>query len=62
MGKDVKSTTARQVMDRHVFPVVAKDTKHPLLFSILKEEQAVPVIDGKRIVGIVTKQDILKRG
>lgn len=62
MGKDLKSLTAREVMDRHTFPVVSRDAKVPLLIGILKEEQAVLVADRNKIVGIITKQDILKRG
>lgn len=49
-------------MDKHTFPVVSRDAKVPLLISILKEEQAVLVADRSKVVGIITRQDILKRG
>jgi predicted transcriptional regulator len=61
MGKDVKGKLARDVMDpKNLFPIVAKDAKLSVLVAILQEEQAVLVFEKSKIVGIVTKQDILK--
>jgi predicted transcriptional regulator len=53
--------TVKQVMDKHIFPAVPPDARLPLIISILNEEQAVLVMEKGKVVGIVTKQDVLRK-
>ena len=62
MGKEVIGKSAKDIMDsKNLFPIIARDTKLSVILSILQEEQAVLVADKGKFIGIITKQDILKR-
>lgn len=67
LGKELKGKKVREILDRggggeHIFPTVSKDTRLPVVIGILQqEEQAVLVTEKGRIVGIITKQDILRK-
>ena len=61
LGKDLKGKTVKEVLDgEHIFPMVARDTRLQVIASILQEEQAVLVTEKGKMVGIITKQDILR--
>jgi predicted transcriptional regulator len=60
LGKELKGKRVKEVMDKHVFPTVAADTKLSVIIGIINEEQAVLVSEKGMIGGIITKQDILK--
>ena len=61
LGKDLKVKTVKEVLDgEHIFPMVARDTRLQVIASILQEEQAVLVTEKGKMVGIITKQDILR--
>jgi predicted transcriptional regulator len=67
LGKELRGKTVKEVLDdddnggEHIFPMVSKDTRLQVIVGILQqEEQAVLVTEKGRIVGIITKQDILR--
>jgi predicted transcriptional regulator len=62
LGKELKGKMVKDVLDgEHVFPMVAKDTRLQVVIGILQqEEQAVLVTEKGKIVGIITKQDVLR--
>lgn len=60
LGKETAGKTVREVMERDVFPTVTPHTRLSVVISILKEEvQAVLVMERAKIVGIITKHDVL---
>jgi predicted transcriptional regulator len=60
LGKEIAGRTVREVMDRDVFPAVTPYTRLSVVTSILREhEQAVLVVERAKIVGIITKYDVL---
>lgn len=60
LGKETAGKIVREVMDKDVFPTVTPHTRLSVVISILKEqEQAVLVMERGKIVGIVTKHDVL---
>lgn len=57
---DARDRTIRELMDKKTFPTVARNASLSLVVSILREqEEAVLVMDEGRIVGIITKYDVL---
>lgn len=68
LGKELRGKVVKEVLDgnsssggEHIFPMVSKDTRLPVIIGILQqEEQAVLVTEKGKIVGIITKQDILR--
>lgn len=40
------------------FPMVARETRRHTLVELLREHEAVLVMDGRRMVGVVTKSDL----
>ena len=62
LGKEIAGKTVMELMERDVFPSVARNTKVSVVVSILKEqEQAVLVIEKGKLVGIITKHDLLSK-
>lgn len=63
LGKEVEGKTVRELMDREAIPMVAKSTRVSVVISILREqeEQAVLVVEKGRIVGIITKYDLIAK-
>ncbi len=56
----VKNKTIGEIMTRSVITVSPSDTIEDALALILKRRLgALPVVDGKRLVGIITKADVL---
>jgi predicted transcriptional regulator len=49
-------------MDRKIFPTVARNANMSLVISILREqEEAVLIMDEGKVVGIITKYDVLSK-
>jgi predicted transcriptional regulator len=62
LGKELKGKLVKDILDGgHIFPMVANDTRLQVVISILQQEEpAVLVTEKGKIVGIITKQDILR--
>jgi acetoin utilization protein AcuB len=56
----VKNRTIGEVMTREVITVSPEDTVEDALLAIHRKRLgALPVVDGKKLVGIITKRDVL---
>jgi predicted transcriptional regulator len=60
MDNDAFNRKVKDLMDKKIFPTVARNATLSLVISILREqEEAVLVMDEGKIVGIITKYDVL---
>ena len=61
-GKDLSQVSKRSVGEvmEDVFPQVGKDAPLPLISSLLQVYSAVLILNKGKVVGIVTKADLLK--
>lgn len=59
-GADLDALKAQPVRDTMLgsFPMVAPATRRHTLLELLREHEAVLVMDGARMVGVVTKSDL----
>ena len=61
VSRRVRDTLVGDVMERHVFTVKAEDSIAHLTELMLRQNvHRLPVMDGGRLVGIVTRHDFLK--
>jgi predicted transcriptional regulator len=59
---DTRGKSVKDLMDRKIFPTVARNANMSLVISILREqEEAVLVMDEGKVVGIITKYDVLSK-